>query len=91
MYVAIDRNPEMGYEIQDSACEKSGTMLSIRLVKNYVEDNASIIHQYEDGAWHGTKIFLNLASTWAFRNRVVCAGLYILYVEASEALKDIGV
>ena len=44
MYVAIDRNPEMGYEIQDSACGKSGTMISICLVKTYVDGEANIIN-----------------------------------------------
>jgi hypothetical protein len=32
MYIAIDRNPENGCEIENVACAKSGLMLRLRLV-----------------------------------------------------------
>jgi Transposase IS4 len=40
MYVAIDRKPEDGLEIQDSCCAKSGILLQLKLVKT-AEANAA--------------------------------------------------
>ena len=34
MYIAIDRKPENGCEIQTSACSESGVMLRLLLVKS---------------------------------------------------------
>jgi Transposase IS4 len=44
MYVAIDRKPEDGCEIQTCCCAKSGIMLQLKLVKTATEQ------QNEDGA-----------------------------------------
>jgi hypothetical protein len=33
MYIAIDHKPENGCEIQNAACEQSGVMLRLKLVK----------------------------------------------------------
>ena len=33
MYVAMDRKPENGLEIQNTCCAKSGIMLQLKLVK----------------------------------------------------------
>jgi len=40
MYVAIDRKPEDGCEIQDSCCGKSNIMMRLKLVKTATEEEA---------------------------------------------------
>jgi len=40
MYVAIDRKPEDGAEIQDSCCGKSNIMMRLKLVKTPSEEDA---------------------------------------------------
>ena len=59
MYVAIDRKPENGCEIQNSACGRSGVMLWLKLVK-YEEDENT--HAQEDtvGMTHGAKVLKSL-------------------------------
>jgi hypothetical protein len=90
MYIAIDRKPENGCEIQDSACGKSGVMLRIRLVKTAVEEEANSIHVEEDGTLHGTKVLIELVSPWAFSDRLICADSYFASVGAAETLKGMG-
>jgi len=41
MYVAIDRKPENGCEIQNSCCAKSNIMLQMKLVTTNTEDEAA--------------------------------------------------
>ena len=38
MYVAIDRKPESGAEIQNSACGKNEIMLHLKVVKSEEDD-----------------------------------------------------
>jgi hypothetical protein len=91
MYIAIDRKPENGCEIQDSACGKSGIMLRIRLVKTSIEEEANSIHvDEEDGMLHGTKVLLELVSPWAHSDRLICADSYFASVGAAETLKSLG-
>jgi hypothetical protein len=90
MYIAIDRKPENGCEIQDSACGKSGVMLRIRLVKTAVEEEANSLHVEEDGTLHGTKVLIELVSPWAFSDRLICADSYFASVGAAETLKAMG-
>jgi hypothetical protein len=44
MYMAIDRKPENGYEIQNAACGNSDVMLRMKLVKT-AEDEGTIIEE----------------------------------------------
>ena len=37
MYVAIDRKPENGAEIQDASCGVSGIMIRLKVVKGVVD------------------------------------------------------
>ena len=39
MYVAIDRKPENGCEIQNAACGHSGVMIRLKIVKTAEEEN----------------------------------------------------
>ena len=90
MYVEIDRKPENGCEIQNAACGKSGIMISIRLVKTKVEEEANSIAEDERGMLHGTKVLLELVDKWADTDRIVCADSYFASVPAAEALLRIG-
>ena len=45
MYIAIDRKPENGCEIQNSACSESGVMLRLLLVKS---EEDSHLHTQEN-------------------------------------------
>ena len=55
MYIAIDRKPDNGCEIQNSACSESGVMLRLLLVKS---EKDSHLHTQEnnEGLQHGTAI-----------------------------------
>ena len=90
MYVAIDRKPENGCEIQDGACGKSGIMISLRVVKTSNEEERNNTREHDDGQLHGTKVLLELVDKWAHSDRVVCADSYFVYVAAAKALKSIG-
>ena len=39
MYVAIDRKPEDGMEIQNACCAKSGIMVQLKLIKTQEMNN----------------------------------------------------
>jgi hypothetical protein len=91
MYVAIDRKPENGCEIQTCACGKSGVMLRLRLVKTRKEEEAqeannNNIEQTEEQLLHGTKVLKHLVEPWFFSDRVVCADSYFASVPAAEEL-----
>ncbi len=44
MNIAIERKPESGCEIQNSACNKSGMMLRLKIVKHIeTEDQQTIV------------------------------------------------
>jgi hypothetical protein len=57
-YVAIDRKPENGCEIQNAACGCSGIMLRLKVVKGKTatEDDGD----YNEQLLHGTKILKEL-------------------------------
>ena len=55
MYVAIDRKPENGCEIQNAACGHSGVMIRLTIVKTAEEENASAVT--DDSSYnHGTNV-----------------------------------
>ena len=93
MYVAIDRKPENGCEIQNAADGRSGIMLCLRLVttaeesciQDAVEDKVE-----ETKLLHGTQVLKGLVLPWENSDRVVCADSYFASVGAAEELKRIG-
>ena len=89
MYVAIDRKPENGCEIQNAACGVSGVMLRLLLVKSEEETDLSSIER-EDGIPHGTHILKYLTLPWANSRRGVCADSYFASVTSAEELMKIG-
>ena len=58
-YIAFDRNPENGCEIQNSAGGFSGIMMHLKLVKTSSEEYLYSTEEYY-GLLHGTKVMLNL-------------------------------
>lgn len=87
-YVAIDRKPENGCEIQDAACGVSGVMLRLKLVKS--EEEAEGIAEGDAELAHGTRIAKFLVEPWAGSDQIVCADLYFASVATANALKTMG-
>jgi Transposase IS4 len=92
-YVAIDRKPENGCEIQTAACGISGVMIRLKLVKSAEE----MLHTQEPVApdnneelLHGTKVLKELLEPWFHSQRVVCADSYFASVGACLELQRLG-
>jgi len=89
MYVAIDRKPENGCEIQNAACGRSGIMLNLSVVTTaeYRKDDAE---SDEDDLPHGVAVLKKLVAPWAGTTRVVCADSYFGSVAAARHLLGMG-
>ena len=89
MYVAIDRKPESGCEIQNSACGRSGIMTRLRIVKHNESED---LHTVEgpDNLPHGTIVLKYLVLPWAQSGRGVCANSYFSSVTTAEVLMGLG-
>jgi hypothetical protein len=87
-YVAIDRKPENGCEIQNAACGRSGVMLRLKLVKGVdlpgVEEE--VFGANETSLLHGTNVLKQVVAPWFGSNRIVCADSYFASVGAAEEL-----
>ena len=62
MYIAIDRNPKNGCEIQNSTCGRSGVMLRLKLVKTVEECETEHVNADDDGLLHGTQVLKTLVA-----------------------------
>lgn len=89
MYIAIDRKPENGCEIQNAACSKSGVMLRLLVVKG-AEDSELHMQDNNEGLAHGTAILKYLVLPWANSQRGVCADSYFASVTSAEEMMQIG-
>jgi Transposase IS4 len=89
MYIAIDRKPENGCEIQDSCCGQSGVMLQLLIVKTKREQENNNTYA-EANENHGTAVLKKLVSPWAFSDQIVCADSYLASVNCCEALMEMG-
>ena len=69
-YIAIDRNPENGCEIQNAADGFSGIIMKMNLVKNSSKEYLHSLEEH-DVLLHGTKVMLNLFQPWANKQRCV--------------------
>ena len=74
MYVAIDRKPENGCEIQNAGCGDSGVMIRLKIVKTAEEDNASAVTD-DDGNNHGTNVLKFLVEPWVRTDRCTCGDI----------------
>jgi heat shock protein HspQ len=88
MYVAIDRKPENGCEIQDACCGRSGVMIQLLIVKTKKEQANQMTLEANEN--HGTAILKKLVNAWSFSERVVCADSYFASFNAVEHLRRIG-
>ena len=86
MYVAIDRKPENGCEIQNAACGRSGVMLRLKIVKTAEEENASA-EADDDGNNHGTNVLKFLVEPWVRTDRCICADSYFASVNAVTVMR----
>ena len=89
MYVAIDRKPENGCEIQNSACGVSGVMLRLKLVKS-AEEESTHANENTHGIPHGAQVLAELVRPWGHTDRVICADSYFASVAATRHLKQMG-
>ncbi|KAG7360951.1 transposase IS4 [Nitzschia inconspicua] len=89
MYVAIDRKPENGCEIQNATCGQSGFMLRLKLGKTAAEESTTT-QVHNESLLHGTALLKFLVSPWRFCGRIVCADSYFASVGAAEELKQNG-
>ena len=89
MYVAIDRKPENGCEIQNAACGHSGVMIRLKIVKTAEEENASAVTD-DDGNNHGTNVLKFLVEPWVRTDRCVCVDSYFASVNAVTVLRMMG-
>jgi len=89
MYVAIDRKPEKGCEIQNAACGRSGILLRIHLVTTAADEHANL-SAAETQLLHGTTVLQRLVRPWAGTDRIVCSDSYFASVEAASSLKASG-
>ena len=89
MYVGIDRQPENGCEIENTACGRSGIMLYLHLVTS-AADPRERQSGAETSLLHGTTLLKRLVANWARSGRIVCADSYFSSVEAALELKGMG-
>ena len=87
MYIAMDRKPENGCEIQNACCARSGIMMRLKLVKTAKEESTNEIAEDEIGLLHGTRILLFLVSPWNYSFRTVVGDSYFASVGAAEQLE----
>ena len=67
MYIAMDRKPEDGCEIQDSCDGETGIMLQLKLVKTKTEEDRIVDEKEGDSDTKiakGTKVVLELVEPW---------------------------
>ena len=85
-YIAIDRNPENGCEIQNDADGIFGIITQLKIFKTSSEEFYST--EKHDGLLHGTKVMLNIFQPWLNKQRcVVSADSYFYSVQACDELK----
>jgi hypothetical protein len=82
-YIAIDRKPEDGCEVQNAACGSSGVMMQLKLVKGGTAPVSG-------GLPHEGAVLKELVLPWANSGRLVCADSYFASVATADALMQIG-
>jgi Transposase IS4 len=88
MNVAIDRKPQNGCEIQNSACGHSGILLWLKIVKTAREER-TYADNNNDGLLHGIIVLKELIDSYFFSERLVCADSYFASVGAAEELRSL--
>lgn len=88
-YVAIDRKPENGCEIQNAACGRSGIMLKLSVVTT-AEYEKSAAGGNDADLPHGTTVLKRLVAPWAGTQRIICADSYFASVATAQQLLTMG-
>jgi Transposase IS4 len=94
MYVAMERKPDNGCEIQNSACGKSGIMMRLKLVKTADENRAAAAIRAAESPQlessesipHSAAILRELVLPWIHTDRIVCADSYFASVPAAKLM-----
>ena len=86
IYVAIDRKPENGFEIQNAACGHSGVVIWLKVVKTAEEENGSAVTEDDDNN-HGTNVLKFLVEPWVRTDHCVCADSYFASVNAVTVMR----
>jgi Transposase IS4 len=82
-FVAIDRKPEKGCEIQTVCCGTSGIMMGLPIVKHEVLEGEKDLN-------HGVKVMIHLLDKWSPQGRIVCADSYFASVQAAVEMYKLG-
>jgi hypothetical protein len=90
MYVAIDRKPENGCEIQNACCGRCMIMMRLKLVKTAEEEATHQQAEGTNGMLHGTKILLFLVGPWLNTDRTTVGDSYFASVGAACTLDERG-
>jgi len=89
MFVAIDRKPENGCEMQNTACGRSSIMLCLHPVA-LAADKRERQTGADTSILHRTTLLKRLVANWAGSGRIVCADSYFDSVEAALELTGMG-
>lgn len=93
MYVAIDRKPENGCEIQNAAYARSGIMLNFKVVTTAKHRRAADAtgDTGQEGAHpHGMIVAKQMVANWAGMQRIICADSYVASVATAMVLLAMG-
>ena len=69
-YIAIDRRPENGCEIQNAADRVSGIIIQLKLINTSSEEDLHYLEEH-DGLLHGTKVMINILKPPVNKKRCV--------------------
>jgi hypothetical protein len=89
MYVSMDRKPDSGFEIQNSASGESDVMFHLKIVKTAEKEDQNT-RMDDNGLLHGTSVLKYLVEPWVFSEHIVCADSYFASVRAPLELQHIG-
>ena len=90
MYVAIDRKPENGCEIQECCLWAFWSNdPRLKIVKTAEEENASAVTD-DDGNNHGTNVLKFLVEPWVRTDHCVCADSYFASTNAVTVMRMMG-
>jgi hypothetical protein len=87
---SLDRKPEVGCEIQNTACGRSGIMLRLKLVETAESERAHAEVDADTGLLHGTKVLKFLVMPWVRTGRIVCADSYFASIPVAAELRRLG-
>ena len=88
-YIALDRKPEDGCEIQDSCDGQSHIMMRLRIVKKLSEEQRDMHNAQAGDVGHGTMCLLELVRPWLNKRgsrRVTCGDSFFASVDCASIM-----